>query len=73
MDIRDREEVRTCLTCRFGTPFEGDDSVVDASEGSDIECHRFPPHVAYCGDYACTDWPVVSAFQWCGEWQEGTR
>lgn len=72
MDIRDGQEVRGCLTCRFARQIDPSD-YEELPECYDMECHRMPPVVTPTMDGSGdieTHWPVTSGLDWCGEWRE---
>ena len=55
-----------CVTCRwFSVPDER------LSEECDGECRRWSPQVVGVDDGASyvSEWPAVSALDWCGEWR----
>lgn len=54
---KDRPVANDCQTCEFILP--------------NNECHRYPPVVVLEGANIRAAWPVVSADDWCGEYQAG--
>ena len=59
-----------CMTCRFSDDI---DQRCTPCEGSDMTCKRYPPTViGRFGDEGLrvwSDFPMVSAMDWCGEWR----
>lgn len=60
------EEHGVCLTCRFSAPVQGD---YERGQSVDLECHRYPRECLFAGgDSVWHELPMVSAFDWCGEY-----
>lgn len=60
----------SCLTCIYARPIDKDDVDADGTD-FDFECHRMPPHLVGDDEYYGVYWPLVSCFDWCGEWMGG--
>lgn len=58
----------SCITCRYACSIDPKDVDADGTD-FDLECHRMPPHVAGDGEFYGVYWPLVSGFDWCGEWR----
>jgi len=70
----DRETVRICQHCRFFRDRDGKRVDKPAFEGGPANagyCWRYPPTIFWNSTtgYIMRDRPVVSSWEWCGEYQ----
>lgn len=64
----------SCLTCRWAQRIDPSE-YEDVGDALDLECHRHAPQVVASDDgeglaFVSCYFPCVSAFCWCGDWEE---